>query len=66
MRAVTAVVLLLLVGCAATRSTHVAPFDPTVRKLSCPSGTVAVYAGNEFERRFDGCAHRSELQFLVR
>lgn len=66
MRALITPVLLVLAGCAATHAKHLAPFDPTVHKSSCPSGTFPVYIVNGLERRFDGCSDTRELRFLFR
>lgn len=65
MRALITVALLVLVGCAATHSRHLAPFDPTVQKSSCPSGGFPVYVVDGFYRRFSGCTDSPALGFSI-
>lgn len=66
MRALIAVVPLVLGGCAVTQPKHLLPFDPTAGRLSCPYGTVPVYVGNSGAGQFDGCADARELGRLLR
>jgi hypothetical protein len=66
MRALMAVVPLVLGGCAVTQPKHLLPFDPTAGRLSCPYGTVPVYVGTAIERQFGGCAETRQLGHLIR